>query len=183
MKLSAFGVVVAGWLAACSSGDEGSSSSDDGASQSSSSAPASGSGAREPVELDVRFVETPGGMTVEAISEREVQTFSCATRSCAGLCDECAAGACRDSGGLAGACRDLVAQCKNTCTCAGGGSDTGRDCGLPVCGTSLGGINVCMIGNEPADATRTPVPDVTPLDPAARPAGSSTPSSSSRPAF
>ncbi len=182
MRKSAFAaVVVAVWLAACSSGGEGSSGADDGPSPAD--APESTEAGREPVDLDVQFVNTPGGMTVETISEREVQTFSCATSSCAGMCDECAAAACRDSGGLAGACRDLVALCKNTCTCAGGGGDTGRDCGLPVCGVDLGGINVCMVSNDPADPASTPVPDAAPLDPAARPASSAAPSSAARPAF
>lgn len=179
MRKSAFAtIVMTVWLGACGSGGEGAS---DGDAPAPADTPGSTEGAREPVDLDVQFVDTPGGMTVEAISEREVQTFSCANASCAGMCDECAATACRASGGLAGACRDLVAQCKNSCTCPG--SETGRGCGLPVCGVNLGGINVCMIGDDAVDGASTPVPDATPLDPAARPASAANPSSAARPAY
>jgi hypothetical protein len=122
------------------------------------------------VDISYRFVETSDGMTVEAISADEVQTSSCAGRSCTGLCNECAASACRSSGGLAGACRDLVAQCNDSCKCA-----DGSNCGLPVCGTNLGGINICMIGNEPVDAIRTPVPSSTPIDSATLPSSAAQP--------
>jgi hypothetical protein len=123
-----------------------------------------------------QFVGTPEGMTVEAVSGTEVQTFSCPTRSCAGFCDECAARACAASGELAGACAQLVRDCSDTCSCNGeqGGISS---CGFPVCALNR---NLCYIGDSGSLSVPGPQPDPNPLDPASRPsnpAGSDAPGS------
>jgi hypothetical protein len=101
-----------------------------------------------------------------------VTTFSCPTRSCAGLCDECAAQACRSAGELSGACQFLVTSCNDTCTC----DAPNANCGFPVCAVDS---MICYVGGDtsapggapgggPSDPT-----DPSPFGPAGRPSESS----------
>jgi hypothetical protein len=138
-------------------------------------------------EVNYQFVDTPDGMTVEAISGDQVQSLSCPTRTCAGLCDECAAAACRAVGELAAACDRLTADCSSSCTCSGVGSDGPSSCGFPVCATNR---NLCYVGNDEGSTPGLPsgpAPDPAPESPTTRPsgapeAGSSSASSGARPA-
>lgn len=160
MKRAFAWFLVAAGLSACSAGD-GASSVDESASPSASDAPASDAVA--PGERDVapvaryRFVDTSDGMTVEATSDARVSTFSCPTRTCAGLCDECAAQACRSAGELSGACEFLVASCKDTCAC----DAPNGNCGFPVCSFDS---MICYVGGDTA-APGTGAPGGSPSDP------------------
>jgi hypothetical protein len=118
-----------------------------------------------------QFVETPEGMAVETFRAGSVQTVSCPVRSCAGLCDECAAAACRAAGELEAACNALVSSCAETCNCGSGG----LGCGFPVCAFDRQicylegeGLSAAVPGGRPGD----PGPDPAPLDPASSPSGS-----------
>jgi hypothetical protein len=124
-------------------------------------------------EVNYQFVGTADGMTVEAISGDQVQTLSCPTRTCAGLCDECAAAACRAVGELAAACERLTADCSRSCACSGVGSD-GLNCGFPVCATNR---NLCYIGEGEAAQSGFPGGPVT--DPSPEESPTSRPSSAS----
>lgn len=126
-----------------------------------------------PETVRYQFVETPGGMAVEAVSESEVLTFSCPTRTCAGLCDECAAAACRASEAFGAACEALVAQCNEGCNC-GAPDGPGFGCGFPVC---VYDARICYVGDdespldpsEPPRAPGDPAPDPGSAAPAGRP--------------
>jgi hypothetical protein len=109
-------------------------------------------------------------MTVEATSADQVLTQSCPTRTCAGLCDECAATACLAAGELAAACERLVANCSDSCSCGPGAGQVGN-CGFPVCTTDR---NLCYIGDGlPAALPVDPSPDPDPENPVIRPSGES----------
>ena len=116
-----------------------------------------------------QFVETDEGMTIEAQGANSVQTFSCPVRSCPGLCDECAAAACRAAGELESACAALVATCSDACNCGPGS----MGCGFPVYAFDS---RICYIGDgqltapapeSPQDGPQGPAPD--PQPEAARP--------------
>jgi hypothetical protein len=124
-------------------------------------------------EVNYQFVGTADGMTVEAISGDQVQTLSCPTRTCAGLCDECAAAACRAVGELAAACERLTADCSRSCTCSGVGSD-GLNCGFPVCATNR---NLCYI--DAGEAAESGFPGGPVTDPSPEESPTSRPSSAS----
>lgn len=120
-----------------------------------------------------QFVETEAGMAVEAVGAGSVQTFTCPVRSCPGLCDECAAAACRAAGELESACAALVATCSEACNCGPGS----MGCGFPVCAFDS---RVCYIGDgqvpdpgpeDPQDGPQGPAPD--PQPEAARPESAS----------
>ncbi|HTV20707.1 MAG TPA: hypothetical protein VMG12_18615 [Polyangiaceae bacterium] len=155
---------------------------DDAPSDAAPASPAPGSAA--PGGRDVtpvaryQFVSTPEGMAVEAVSERQVQTFSCPSRTCAGLCDECAARACRAAGELSGACRLVVSSCNDSCSCPGGTEGSGS-CGFPVCSVDR---MVCLVGDATDGLGGGPSApgDPSPIDFAGRPSESS--SNTSRPA-
>jgi len=176
-------VVLVGLSVACGSGggtaQPDSEAGSNGEIEPSSEANATDTVAPEPA-VRYQFVGTPEGMTVEAVSGTEVQTFSCPTRSCAGFCDECAARACSASGELGGVCAQLVRDCSDTCSCNGepGGISS---CGFPVCALNR---NLCYIENSDdlssPGTPSGPQPDPNPLNPASRPpnaAGSDAPSS------
>jgi hypothetical protein len=194
MPRSAVGwIFLAGWLVACSSGGgsdggkEGSAAADP-SREASDVDPARDVRGADGVEVRYQFVDTPGGMTIEAVSDGEVQSLSCPTRTCAGYCDECAARACQAAGELAEACVRLVRDCSDSCTCAAiDGEGPGNSCGFPVCTTNR---NLCYIGSGdpstsdptlPPDPAPDPAPDTDPTTPASRPssASSSSPSSGS----
>jgi hypothetical protein len=163
------GFLVAVGLVACSAGEE--ASPVDEPSPSADAVPPADE--VTPEERDVapvaryRFVDTSDGMTVEAATDTQVTTFSCPTRTCAGLCDECAARACLSAGELSGACQFLVTSCNDTCTC----ESPNGNCGLPVCASDS---KICYVADEaslsrgPSDPT-----DPSPFGPAGRPSESS----------
>jgi hypothetical protein len=169
-------VALAGLLSACSSGGE------DAAGDGASVQPGQPTPGQAPaVDVDAesapapfgryQFVDTPEGMTVEALRADGVLTLSCPARSCAGLCDECAAAACRAAGDLEAACALLAASCSERCNCESGGPG----CGFPVCAYDR---QLCYIGDgEPLEAAvpgtspGAPGPDPSP-EAASRPAGS-----------
>jgi hypothetical protein len=163
--------LVAAGLGACSAGEEA-SPADESNPSSSDVAPSSDEVA--PAERDVapvaryRFVDTSDGMTVEASTDTQVSTFSCPTRTCAGLCDECAAQACRSAGELSGACEFLVASCNDSCTC----ESPNGNCGFPVCALNS---MICYVGDDtsaPGFGPNDPT-DPSPFGPAGRPSESS----------
>jgi hypothetical protein len=171
--------VLVGFSVACSSGG-GTAQPDSEAGSNGEIEPSSEANATDTVAPDpavrYQFVGTPEGMTVEAVSATEVQTFSCPTRSCAGFCDECAARACAASGELSGVCAQLVRDCSDTCSC---NQEPGAisSCGFPVCALNR---NLCYIGESDQLSVPGPQPDPSPLNPASRPsnpAGSDAPSS------
>jgi hypothetical protein len=182
MLKQVIGCVVVGLSVAC--GSAGGAAPPDGEAGSNDRAAEPSSEATDTTIPDpavrYQFVGTPEGMTVEAVSGTEVQTFSCPTRSCAGFCDECAARACAASGELAGICAQLVRDCSDTCSCNRQPEGI-ASCGFPVCALNR---NLCYIENsaEPStpDAPSGPQPDPNPLDPSTRPsdaAGNEAPSS------
>jgi hypothetical protein len=120
-----------------------------------------------------RFVDTSEGMTVEATTEARVTTFSCPTRTCRGMCDECAVQACRAAGELSQACEFLATSCNDTCSC-----DIGENCGFPVCALDR---MICYVGDEAAPFSANPPGDPNPFGPAGRPSESS--SNAARPSF
>lgn len=114
-----------------------------------------------------QFVETPDGMVVETIGAGSVLAVSCPVRSCRGLCDECAAAACRAAGGLEAACAALSSSCLEACDCGSGA----RGCGFPVCAYDR---QVCYLAPEGPGylGPEGPAPDPAPeLDGAASPSG------------
>jgi hypothetical protein len=168
--------LVAAGLWACGAGSEGAPPSDSSADE------ASNSDGVAPAERDVapvarfQFVDTADGMAVEVASETEVTTFMCPTRTCAGLCDECAAQACRLVGELSEACQFLTTSCNQECNCQSGGAN----CGFPVCAFDR---MICYVGEETSlpGASPTDPTDPSPFGPAGRPSESS--SNVSRPAY
>jgi hypothetical protein len=150
-------------LLSCSSASEGEGGSGEGSNQSAPIQPGQGAPAVDiradaaPAPLGrYQFVDTPDGMTVEVIRADAVSTLSCPVRSCAGLCDECAAAACRSAGELEVACTALVASCSESCNCGSGG----LGCGFPVCAYDR---QLCYIGGENQGAgPRGPEPDPSP---------------------
>jgi hypothetical protein len=160
-------------LSACSAGDE---ASPPGESSAPSADAVPSSDEVTPAERDVtpvaryRFVDTSDGMTVEATTDSQVSTFSCPTRSCAGLCDECAAQACRSSGELSGACQFLVTSCNDTCTC----DSPNGNCGFPVCAVDS---MICYVAADTAPNGAPGAPSdptgPSPFGPAGRPSESS----------
>lgn len=145
--------------------------------------PAEGSGA-EPGEREVapearyQFVPTPEGMVIEAVSEGAVQSFSCPTRTCAGLCDECAARACEAAGELGEACAALVSNCNETCRCGGPEQDV-PSCGFPVCAVDR---MICYVGEEGSPGPGSGAPGGPAQDEPGSPFGPSSPGTS-RPSF
>jgi hypothetical protein len=174
-----------GFSLACGSGEGSSQTESEASAEPTRVEPASVPEANVP-EASVpdavryQFVGTAEGMTVEAVSKAEVQTFSCPTPTCAGLCDECAARACEASGELAGACAALVRNCTDTCTCnQGPGSGIGS-CGFPVCAQNRNlcyydGADEVLPGGVPGGPGPRPDPDPR-IRPSSDPS-SSTPSS------
>lgn len=163
-------------LWACGSGD----GSDSDAAREAGATSAPGEAASEQDVAPVaryQFVSTPDGMAVEALTDTQVQTFSCPTRTCAGLCDECAARACRSAGELGGACDLLVASCNDSCNCQGGLENGSASCGFPVCTVDRMLCYVDDDAHKPGGAPSGPG-DPAPFDSAARPS-----SNISRPAF
>lgn len=116
-----------------------------------------GSNEAAPPEADVasvaryRFVDTEEGMTVEAVSETQVLTFSCPQRSCGSMCSDCALQACRQSGELEAVCDGLLERCVDTCDCNGAPS-----CGFPVCAFDR---MICYVDEQ------TTLPGAAPSDP------------------
>lgn len=170
------GFLVAVGFLACSAGEEASPADE------SSPSPDAVQPADEvaPEERDVapvaryRFVDTSDGMTVEAATDTQVTTFSCPTRTCAGLCDECAARACRSAGELSGACQFLVTSCNDSCTC----ESPNGNCGVPVCAMDS---MICRVGDDTSPSLSPSGPtDPSPFGPAGRPSESS---SNARPNF
>jgi hypothetical protein len=153
------GAVALSGLVACSSGSGGASeeAAPEAAPPVDVDAPAEGA-ADAPGRY--QFVETPGGMTVESIRADGVQTLTCPTRSCLGLCDECAAAACRAAGELEAVCSGLVRSCTEACNCDSGG----QRCGFPVCAYDR---QLCYIGD---DVPESELPGVDPNDPLPDPA-------------
>jgi hypothetical protein len=152
-KRALAGLLVVAGLWACSAGNEA-------APDEPSTTPASpSSGDVAPGERDVaplaryRFVDTPEGMTVEASTDAQVTTFSCPTRTCAGMCDECAARACSAAGELSEACQFLVNSCNDDCRC----ESPGGNCGFPVCAANR---MICYVGDD------TSAPELGPNGPA-----------------
>jgi hypothetical protein len=192
VKRAAGWIFLAGWLVACGSGSGGPEarnrdSAADPGGESPDVAPARDVRGADGIEVQYQFVDTPGGMTIEAVSDSQVQSLSCPTRTCAGYCDECAARACQAAGELAAACAQLVSDCSDSCSCASnGGEGQPQSCGFPVCATNR---NLCYIGNDdPSKLDPTPfpepAPDPDPTTPASRPSSaSSAPSSSSNAAL
>jgi hypothetical protein len=184
MNVRAIGFLAVG-LWACGAGN------DDAGNERDGSAEPGANGAVAPsdtpaAEVDVapegaaatryQFVETPGGMTVEAIRADGVQTTSCPTRTCAGMCDECALAACRAAGELEGVCGALLATCESSCTCQSGSGAFA--CGFPVCSQNRW---VCYLGDGqlPAEIPGDPAgPDPTPEPFAGQPSSASGPSGS-----
>jgi len=159
-----------GWWAvslglwACGAGDEA----------PSESAPASAPGDQAtPLESDVapvsryQFVSTPDGMAVEAVSEDQVQTFSCRTNTCASLCDECAARACQAAGSRSDTCASVVSNCNDSCSCQGRAGST-PGCGFPVCALDR---MICYVGDEADEPRLDPSAPIgpSPVEPAGRP--------------
>jgi hypothetical protein len=163
-----------------------------GCSSGDSSPPARPDDVNEPAQTDVdpstapapedisyHFTETPDGMTVSAISGDQVQTLSCPVGTCAGMCSDCAAAACRLMGGADALCSRLSQDCDSSCSC-----EFGR-CGFPVCETNP---RICYEGPEapgasPSEPAPEPEPDPNPFDSAPSDGSSSnnaaTPSSGS----
>lgn len=171
-KRASAGFLVAVGLWACGAGDEA-------APRERAATPASPSSDEvAPGERDVaplaryRFVDTSEGMTVEATTDEQVATFSCPTRTCGGMCDECAARACSAAGELAGACQFLVDSCNDTCRC----ESPGGNCGFPVCAADR---MICYVSDEVSAPELGPngPTDPSPFGPAGRPSesGSSDP--------
>jgi hypothetical protein len=167
--------MVAAGLWACGAGDPADANPGNG-----EASPTDGQPSDEvvPAERDVapvarfRFIDTAEGMAVEAASEERSMLFLCPQRSCNGMCDECAAEACRASGESAEACQFLVSSCADTCNCASG--EPG--CGFPVCAFDR---MICYVEDETL-APNDPG-DPNPFDSAGRPSESS--SNTSRPAY
>ena len=154
-------------LGACSSGG-GESNGAEPEPGPAEQAPRRVSGADGDDEVQYQLVETADGMTVEAVTSSQVQSFSCPTRSCQGVCDECAARACQAAGELSAACEGLVRSCNESCSC-GGPAFSAANCGFPVCTTNR---NLCYVG-ESEPSLEPPVdPDVDP-EPGSRPGGGS----------
>lgn len=133
--------------------------------------PESGGGVR------YQLVETPQGVSMEALTATAVHTFSC-PRTCSGLCDECAASACQAAGELLEVCTRLVRDCTTACTCDTPASAFG--CGFPVCTTDR---YLCYVKDDerslPAPAGPDPDPHpLTPFEGAARPANAGSPGAS-----
>lgn len=171
------GFLVAVGLLACSAGEE--ASPVDESSPPTDAVPP----ANEvlPEERDVapvaryRFVDTSDGMSLEAVTDTQVASFSCPTRTCTGLCDECAARACRSAGELSEACQFLVTRCNDTCTC----ESPNGNCGLPVCASDS---KICYVGDDTSLGSSPSDPnDPSPFGPAGRPSESS--SNAARPNF
>jgi hypothetical protein len=168
--------LVAAGLSACSAGSGGDEPS--AAVEPSSTAPVD---EVAPSERDVapvaryQFVDTTEGMAVESVSDTQVTTFICPTRSCTGLCDECAAEACRLSGELAEACQFLRTSCLDSCVC----NSPQGNCGFPVCSFDS---MICYVGDDTAPQLSPSDPgDPNPFGPAGRPGQSS--SNAARPDF
>jgi hypothetical protein len=162
--------LVAAGLWACGGAGEAPAGEED--STVSSTAPAPSSGDVAPGEGDVapvaryRFVDTTDGMTVEATSDDQVTTFSCPTRTCGGMCDECAARACSAAGELSEACQFLVTSCNDTCRC----ESPGGNCGFPVCAADR---MICYVDDTSTlDLGPNGPTDPSPFGPAARPSES-----------
>jgi hypothetical protein len=101
--------------------------------------------------VDYQLVETADGISMEAVTPTQVQTVSCPSRSCRGICDECAVRACAAAGELGEACERLARECNDTCTCDGAGLN--NNCGFPVCALNR---NLCYVDpNQPL----SPPPD------------------------
>lgn len=164
---------------ACGSGASGSGESEPANASESDvdGAPESTRDVRGADGVTYQMVETADGVTMEAVTSSEVQSVSCPTRTCAGLCDECALRACQAAGELAAACERLVSDCNGACTCDVQGFGAGS-CGLPVCATNR---NLCYI--EPGVDPRLPTPvdpepdpsPVSPIDGASNPSNAGTP--------
>jgi hypothetical protein len=120
-------------------------------------------------------MDTADGMAIEAASAERSTLFLCPQRSCNGMCDECAAEACRASGESAEACQFLVSSCADTCNCTSGGPG----CGFPVCALDR---MICYVGDETSAPGSSPSEpgDPSPFDAAGRPSESG--SNTSRPA-
>ena len=172
---SLWGLGLALALGACSGGDDTATS---GASGAAPADPAA-LGEREVLpEAQYQFVPTPDGMVLEAVSEEGVQSFSCPTRNCAGLCDECAARACRAAGELGEACAALVTSCNTSCRCGGEQSGAGS-CGFPVCAADR---MICYVGDEEPPAFGPDAPGEPGQVEPANPFGPASPSAS-RPSY
>jgi hypothetical protein len=166
--------LVAVGLSACSAGSGG----DEPAAAEPSSTPPVDEVA--PSERDVapvaryQFVDTAEGMAVESVSDTQVTTFICPTRTCTGLCDECAAEACRLSGELAEACQFLRTSCLDSCSC----NTPQGNCGFPVCSFDS---MVCYVDDTTPQLSPSEPTDPNPFGPAGRPGESS--SNAARPDF